>query len=294
MAAPKGPTSRRIHMGKVLTKMREDLNLRREDVAAALGFSPEKLWRVEKGKTSLPNPKDLTNLLAHYGQEDLEVVDNLLIIHRESLQEGWWIPYTPHLTKGMREYVGMESDALSISAWQPSLVFGLLQTEEYTRELLQSAKAVDETTTEFIDANVELRMSRKALITRDEPRDLWVIMSEDALRSTIGGWEVMTAQYEEIMRLAALDHVTVQILPAASTGYRASQNFALLDMGDPLGKIVQADQPGGQASITDKKPDVGKYSRRFEALRAAALAPNETPSFIEEVQRDLKRKSDTS
>ncbi|MGX1268066.1 helix-turn-helix domain-containing protein [Streptomyces phaeoluteigriseus] len=290
MAAPKGPTSRRVHLGKVLTRMREDLGKRREDVAVALGFSPEKLWRVEKGRTSLPNPGDLKKLLAYYEVEDPEVVESLLVIHRESLQEGWWVPYSAHLPKGMREYVGMETDALSIAAWQPSLVFGLLQTERYARELLLSAKAVDETTTEFIDANVEVRMARKALITKEEPRELWVIMGEDAIRSTIGSREVMAEQCEEIKRLASLDTVTVQILPAASTGYRASQNFALLDMGEPLGKIVQADQPGGQASITDKKPDVGKYTRRFEALRAAALAPNETPNFIDEVHRDLERK----
>ncbi|MFD9792105.1 helix-turn-helix domain-containing protein [Streptomyces sp. NPDC059070] len=290
MAAPKGPTSRRVHLGKVLTRMRDDLGMRREDVAAALGFSPEKLWRVEKGRTSLPNPGDLKKVLAHYGVDDPEVVESLLVIHRESLQEGWWVPYSAHLPKGMREYVGMETDALSIAAWQPSLVFGLLQTERYARELLLSAKAVDETTTEFIDANVEMRMARKTLITKDDPRELWVIMSEDSIRSTIGSREVMVEQCEEITRLASLDHVTVQILPSASTGYRASQNFALLDMSEPLGKIVQADQPGGQANITDKKPDVGKYTRRFEALRAAALAPNETPGFIEEVHRDLERK----
>ncbi|MCD9904602.1 helix-turn-helix domain-containing protein [Streptomyces sp. MT29] len=290
MAAPKGPTSRRVHLGKVLERMREDLRLRREDVASELGFSPEKLWRVERGRTGLTNPKDLRALLAHYGQEDPEVIDNLLLIHRESLSEGWWTPYTPHLTKGMREYVGMESDALNISAWQPTLVFGLLQTKEYARALLMSAKAVDETTTEFIDANVELRMDRKNLITSAEPRDLWIILGEDTLRSTIGSREVMAEQYEEIKRLASLDHITVQILPGNSTGYRASQNFILLDMGEPLGKILQADQPSGQASITDKRPEVGKYGRRFDALRAAALAPNETPDFIDEVQQDLERK----
>ncbi|MFB7403358.1 helix-turn-helix domain-containing protein [Streptomyces rubiginosohelvolus] len=290
MAAPKGPTSRRVHLGKVLEKMRDDLKLRREDVATELGFSPEKLWRVEKGRTGLPNPKDLRALLTHYGVRDSEVIDSLLLIHRESLSEAWWTPYTPHLTKGMREYVGMESDALSIAAWQPTLVFGLLQTKEYARALLMSAKTVDETTTEFIEANVELRMDRKKLITSTEPRDLWIIMGEDTLRSTIGSREVMAEQYNEIKQLAALDHITVQILPAKSTGYRASQNFILLDMGDPLGKILQADQPSGQASVTDKKPEVGRYGRRFDALRAAALDPNETPSFIDEIQEELERK----
>lgn len=289
MAAPKGPTSRRVHLGKVLERMREDRGLRREDVAAALGFSAEKLWRVERGRTSLPNAKDLKALLEHYDQ-DAEVTEKLLVIHAESLQEGWWVPYNPHFTKGMRDYVGMETDAVSISAWQPSLVFGLLQTEEYALQLLLSAKAVDETTTEFIDANVRLRMERKQLITEDEPRELWVIMAEDALRSTIGSREVMRGQYAEIRRLASLDHVTVQVLRSTSTGYRASQNFALLDMGEPLGKVVQADHVAGQAWVTDKRPDVGRFSRRLEALRAAALAPTETAGFLQDLEQELERK----
>ncbi|WP_433892747.1 helix-turn-helix domain-containing protein [Streptomyces sp. CA-111067] len=287
MAAPKGPTSRRVHLGKVLERMREERGLSIAEVAGALGFSKEKLWRVETGRTSLPNPKDLTTLLEFFEQDD-ETIDNLLKIHRESLQAGWWVPYNPHFQKGMRDYVGIETDALAISAWQPNLVFGLLQTEEYARRLLLSAKTVDEITTEFIDANVELRMLRKRIITHDEPRPLWVILAEDALRSVIGGPDVMRDQYAEISRLTAMDHITVQILPAASAGYRASQNFALLDLDDPLGRMVQADHVNGQAWVTDKKPDVGRFSRRFDALRASALAPHETPNFLEELERKTK------
>jgi hypothetical protein len=190
----------------------------------------------------------------------------------------------------MRDYVGLEADALSISSWQPNLVFGLLQTPNYARALLESAKTVDEITTEFIDANVELRMSRKKLITEDEPRALWVIMSEDAIRSTIGGPEVMVEQYEEIGRLASLDHVTVQVLPASSSGYRASQNFALLELPEPLPKMVQADHVNGQAWVTDKKPEVGKFSRRFEALRAAGRAPHETPRILKEASREQEER----
>uniref|UniRef100_UPI003F493700 helix-turn-helix domain-containing protein n=1 Tax=Streptomyces sp. CA-136453 TaxID=3240050 RepID=UPI003F493700 len=280
-----------MHLGKVLTKMRLDRGMSSTEVAAALSFSPEKLWRLERGKTSLPNHGDLRALLEHYGETDEETVEKLLQIHRESLDQGWWVPYNPHLQKGMRDYVGLEADALSVAAWQPNLIFGLLQTERYARALLESAKTVDEITTEFIDANVELRMTRKQLITQEEPRPLWVIMAEDALRSAIGDPDIMREQYDEIARLAALDHVTVQVIPASSTGYRASQNFALLDLEEPLTKMVQADHVNGQAWVTDKKPEVGKFSRRFEALRAAALAPHETPGILKELERHLERKS---
>ncbi|MGW6454771.1 helix-turn-helix domain-containing protein [Streptomyces sp. NPDC055078] len=285
MAAPKGPTSRRVYLGKIFEKTRIDQGLSIADVSAALGFSKEKMWRFEKGRTSLPNTEDLRALMEHYGVTDEEDVDNLLKIHRESLSQGWWVPYNPHLQKGMREYVGLEADALAISAWQPNLVFGPLQTQNYARALLESAKTVDEITTEFIDANVGLRMSRKQLLIEDEPRSLWVIMAEDALRSTIGGPEIMNEQYAEIGRIAALDHVTVQIIPSTSAGYRASQNFALLDLEEPLTRMVQADHVNGQAWVTDKRPDVGRFSRRFDALRAAALDPSETPKMLKSLER---------
>ncbi|SCD69598.1 Helix-turn-helix domain-containing protein [Streptomyces sp. BpilaLS-43] len=290
MAAPKGPTSRRVHLGKVLERMRTDSGESRDDVAAALGFSAEKLWRLEKGRTGLPNTGDLKALLDHYGETDEENVEELLKIHRESLSQGWWVPYNPHLQKGMRDYVGLEADALSISSWQPNLIFGLLQTPDYARALLESAKLVDEITTEFIDANVELRMSRKKLIVEDEPRSLWVILSEDAIRSTIGGPNIMVEQYDEIGRLAGLDHITVQILPASSAGYRASQNFALLELPEPLPKMVQADHVNGQAWVTDKKPEVGRFSRRFEALRASALAPHETPRILMAARKEQEER----
>ncbi|MFE7124958.1 helix-turn-helix domain-containing protein [Streptomyces sp. NPDC057617] len=274
----------------MLEKMRIDRRESRDEVAVALGFSPEKLWRLEKGRTGLPNHGDLKALLEHYEVSDEETVEELVKIHRESLSQGWWVPYNPHLQKGMRDYVGLEADALSISAWQPNLIFGLLQTPNYARALLESAKAVDEITTEFIDANVELRMSRKRLITEEEPRSLWVILAEDAIHSTIGGSAIMIEQYEEIGRLAALDHVTVQVLPAASAGYRASQNFALLELPEPLPKMVQADHVNGQAWVTDKKPEAGRFSRRFEALRAAGLAPHETPRILEEARREQEER----
>lgn len=285
MAAPKGPTSRRVYLGKVFEKLRLDQGQSIAEVSAALNFSKEKMWRFEKGRTSLPNTEDLRALMEHYGVSDDEDVENLLKIHRESLSQGWWVPYNPHLQKGMREYVGLEADALAISAWQPNLVFGVLQTENYTRALLESAKAVDEITTEFIDANIDLRMSRKRLLIEDEPRSLWIIMAEEALRATIGGPEVMNEQYEEIRRLAALDHVTVQIIPSTSAGYRASQNFVMLDLEEPLTRMVQADHVNGQAWVTDKKPDVGRFSRRFDALRAAALDPSETPKMLKSLER---------
>lgn len=290
MAAPKGPTSRRVHLGKVLEKMRTDRGESREDVAAALGFSAEKLWRLEKGRTSLPNSGDLKALLVHYEETDEESVEELLKIHRESLSQGWWVPYNPHLQKGMRDYVGLEADALSISAWQPNLVFGLLQTQAYARALLESAKQVDEITTEFIDTNVELRMSRKRLIVETEPRPLWVILTDAAITATYGSPDIMIEQCEEIERLAALDHITVQILPAASAGYRASQNFALLDLPEPLPKMVQADHVNGQAWVTDKRPEVGRFSRRFDALRASALPPHETPRILTAARKEQEER----
>jgi hypothetical protein len=49
--------------------------------------------------------------------------------------------------------------------------------------------------------------------------------------------------------------------------------------------VVQTDDASGAVSVIDKPCEVLKYSRRFEAMRAGALALEETPRFLEQLAR---------
>jgi len=287
MAARRGPTFRRRELGKELRRLREKAGLTIQEASAGFGFSDTKLSRVETGHNTLPRTEDLEKLLDRYSIDDIDDRDTLLALHRTSLSRDPWTPYRAVMPSGMPLYIGLEADAREVRAWQPMYVFGLLQTENYARAQFMVAKPVEETTTPFVESNVRLRMERKQLITReDSPLALRVILDEATLRRMIGGPEVMKEQYEEIERLASLDHVTVQILPQNTVTFRADINFAVLDFDAPVDPIVQSDIPGS-ITVTDRPIDVWKYNQRFDAMRAEALGPSATAGFLHRLAREI-------
>ncbi len=286
MAARRGPTARRRELGRELRRLREKSNLTIEEVARKLGCSDTKITRVESGHNSLPRVADLEKLLDAYGVQDIDDRDDLTTLHRDSLSTDWWMPYRAFMPSGMPMYVGLEQEAVTMRAYQPHYVFGLLQTENYTRSLFMTSKPVDETTTEFVETNVRLRMLRKEVLTRVDPVELRVILDEAALRKMIGGPEVMAEQYVEIQRITEMDHVTVQVLPLKLNTYRADANLAVLDFAPGLDSIVQVDVPGTIA-VSDKSREVWKYNRRFDAMREGALAPSATVDFLQRLIEEL-------
>lgn len=287
MAAPVGPTVRRMQLGWELKRLRDKAGFTLAEAVDGLPFSSSKLHRAENGLTALPKVADLKALLDRYGLDDPEDVEFLAEIHRESLNRGWWSPYRSVMPSGMPTYVGLESGALRAKTWQPVVVFGLLQTEAYARALFTTAKPVEETNTEFVERNIQVRMDRKEVLTRSvNPLELWVIMNEAALRQVVGGADVMRRQYEEIAQVSRLDNVTIQVLPMASATYRSSFNFTLLEFESPLPHVVQVD--GTDASnMSDKDTVLWKFTRRFDALRAGALPAGETPAFLEALSREI-------
>ncbi|AXG79051.1 helix-turn-helix domain-containing protein [Streptomyces paludis] len=286
MAARRGPTYRRRELGKELRKLREKRGLTIQEAAAHLGFSHTKLARVEIGENDLPRVSDLEGLMDLYGLDAKDDRETLLQLHRESLSKEPWTPYKHFMPSKMPTYRGLELDSNVMRSFQPHVVFGLLQTENYSRALYLSAKPVDETTTEYVETNVQLRMERKELITRtDNPLELRVIMDEAAVRCMVGGPDVMREQYDEIIDLARLENVTVQILPHRVLSYRAESNFAILGFPDDLAPIVQVDMPN-TISVSDDTRDVQAYTRRFDAMRESASAPAETASLLNQLARE--------
>ncbi|MDK1475342.1 helix-turn-helix transcriptional regulator [Streptomyces sp. 549] len=291
MAARRGATFRRRELGRELRRLREGKGLTLQEVSDRLGFSHTKLARVESGDNDLPRVGDLDDLMTLYELDDREDRDTLLQLHRESLSKDPWTPYKQYMPSRMPTYRGLEEAASEIRAFQPDVVFGLLQTESYTRAMFLLAKPVDETTSEFVETNTRLRMERKELITRsDKPLVLRAVLDEAAVRRMVAGPEVMRGQYQEIVELSRLDNVTVQILPNEVVTYRAQSNFSILEFPDELEPVVQMDLPS-TISVTDARREVSKAMRRFDAMRESALAPAATADFLHRLTQGWKTPS---
>ncbi|MCC3770551.1 helix-turn-helix transcriptional regulator [Streptomyces sp. UNOC14_S4] len=286
MAARRGATFRRRELGKELRRLRERKGYGTKEAAAAIECSESKLNRVESGHNQLPRVRDLEDLLELYGVTERADREHLLMLHRDSLSADWYRPYQNFMPSGQPLYVGLESDARTMRAWHSQVVFGLLQTEDYARALFMTAKPVDERTTEFVEESIALRMKRKEIVHGDDPVELRVILDESVLRRMVGSPNIMRAQYQGIEKAAALDHVTIQILPQNLATYRALANFVILDFDGGLDSVVM-DEGSSVMTVSDKPREVWKYARRFDALREGALAPAMTAEFLHRLAGEL-------
>ncbi|MEC4019207.1 helix-turn-helix domain-containing protein [Streptomyces sp. H27-D2] len=297
MAAKRGGSGRRLQLGLQLRKLRENCEnsergcgLTRKQAVHGLKISEATLQRIETGALNFRNVGDLRKLLEKYGiDDDPDFVESLVELNRDASGQDWLTQFRPFMPSGMPNFVGVETEAHAIRAYHPTVVYGLLQTENYAKALMELGKPVEETTSESIVRNVELRMERRAIIHRDpDPVRLWVILAEAALLYQVGDTEVMSEQYEEIVKLSALTHVKVQVLPVRSRGgYRSASDFTILDLGERLPPMVQIDTPWGAVSTSDKPREVGRFNRRFETMTASALPPEDTAEIMQKLSREL-------
>ncbi|CBG73156.1 putative DNA-binding protein [Streptomyces scabiei 87.22] len=288
MAAPHRPTARRIELGHQLRQLRKEAGLTIVDAATRLRISDTQLQRVETGLQSFRRAEQLKKLLAVYRVTDDDRVEELLAIQREASSQEWWTNHTGNLSSGMPKFLGIEAAAEEIRAYHPNLVYGLLQTEAYARSIHENVRPITEITSEFLEHNVTIRMRRKEALLRDHnPLRLWVILYEPALRYIVGDENVMREQYSEITALAALDHITIQILPQTVRGYLGAHDFAIMDLGDAMPATVQVDTAGFGAAVTDKPREVSQFRRQMEALSRSALPAEDTPKFLSTLSREI-------
>ncbi|MFC9931697.1 helix-turn-helix domain-containing protein [Streptomyces sp. NPDC127190] len=253
---------------------------RKAAVRGLRALSEASLARIENGELNFRrNVGDLRTLLKRYAVEDEELIEQLVELNREAPSDDWLTQYRAFMPAGMPHYVGLEAEATEILAYHPTVVYGLLQTENYARALFEVQRPVEDTTSEFIQRNVDLRMERKRRVLDREDVRLRVILGEAALRIPVGDEDTMREQYSEIAKLARKDHVQVQVLPF-KRGYRATNDFAILDLGE-LPSRVQTDNAWGAVSTSDKPREVDRFTRRFNAMVGAALGLEETIEFLE-------------
>lgn len=295
MAAKRGATGRRLELGIQLRQLRENCPpvedgrakgmTRRAAVKGLRNLSEASLTRIEAGELNFRrNVGDLKALLKKYSVEDLDLVDQLLELNREAPGEDWLTQYRSQMPTGMPHYVGLEAEATEIIGYHPTVIYGLLQTVAYARALFEVQRPVEDTTAEFVQRNVELRMERKRrVLEREEPGRLRVILGEAALRIPVGDDDVMAEQYEEIIRLAKEDRISIQVLPF-KRGYRSSNDFTILNLGG-LPSRVQTDNAWGAVSTSDKPREVDRFTRRFNAMVGVALSLEESVAFLEDLVR---------
>jgi len=273
-----GPTVLRILLGAQLRRLREANRITLEDAGKRIRASHSKISRLETGRVGFKD-RDIADLLTLYGVTDEEERDSLRALARRASAPGWWHDFSDVLPHWFEAYVGLEEVAIQVRAYEVQFVPGLLQTEEYARAVMLLGH--DDATPREIERRVRLRMTRQAVLDRENPPNVWAVIDEAVLRRPAGSPAIMRGQLKRLADLAQRQNVTIQIIPFQAGGHAAAGGpFSILRFAEPdLPDIVFLEQLTS-ALYLDKPEAVDSYLRVMERLCMEAATPADSADIL--------------
>ncbi|MEV0403293.1 helix-turn-helix transcriptional regulator [Actinoallomurus sp. NPDC050550] len=283
MPEPHSPTVRGRKLASELRRLRERADLTTEEAAAQLGqgWSRFKVAYIERARTK-PTTQAITAMLDLYGV-DSATRAALMELAKNAWRRGWWTDYSDVFNGS---YVALEDDATRIDEWGPQTLPGLLQTDEYAREIIRAGRRGDEAN---IQRRVQARMARKALLSRKDPPApvLRAVLDEAAMRRPIGGHEVMRAQLHALLDAGRRPNVTVQVLPL-DVGTHAGLDGPFIILGFPEEIAPDVAYVGTRIgdAYAESVETVRSLKVGFEDLQAAALSPEGSAELIAAIAKE--------
>ncbi|AKH82339.1 DNA-binding protein [Streptomyces sp. CNQ-509] len=266
------PTVRRRRLGAKLRALRDGRGLTLEEAAEQSGgrITVAKLSRLETAR-SAAKAVDVEALLDQYEVTDTELRAAVLALTREGARRGWWQSYRGVLSPVYEDLISLEAEAEALYTWQLSVIPGLLQTAEYAREII-GATAMSETVDAKVDALVEVRLARQAVLTRENPLDLWAIIAESALSTQCMGEGVMRDQLARLHLLSKRPNISIQVLPTDSPPHVGQLgSFSVLSFEGHRDLDVAHSESLTSFVYFEDQEQVSAYRDAISRLRDAAL-----------------------
>ncbi|QNP71542.1 helix-turn-helix domain-containing protein [Streptomyces roseirectus] len=249
----KDPIYQGRRLRKRLRAARERTGFTHADVADRLDWSPSKINRIETGKVSL-TLTDSRALLALYGIEDEAQVEEITELVRAARRPPWWAGYRGVAAAEFLQYLSFESSAIRIRNFESNLVPGLLQTEEYAREMFNAMGQNSDT-----EALLALRLERQERVVRTHGAELFFILDEAAVRRILGSAKIMKNQYEKLLALNEMENVTVKVAPFTSGIYPQFRSpYVLFQFPEEEEDLVAyLEKPDGQVLLSERSAFTG-------------------------------------
>ncbi|MEO3853469.1 helix-turn-helix transcriptional regulator [Acrocarpospora sp. B8E8] len=270
MADVEAPTPRRRRLGQELRRLRETTRFTGEEAARQLGWSAAKVSRIETART-LPSEDDITALLNLYGADGV-VLGDVLKIRKDAAQKGWWEKHGAALDQGLIAYIGLEAEAIEMRNWEPHVVPGLLQTEDYARALLGNViQPINQIPPAFLHSRVEARLQRQhRVLYAEEPLSLMAIFDGSVLQRMVGDKAVMRRQLQHLDEVADRENVEMRIITQSTQLPMTTGPFVHFKFRDFPDTACLEDLTGTR--FLEDATAVFLYERAFDYLMKVALS----------------------
>jgi len=255
--------------GAELRYYRTRTGLSQKDLASRANVSHDVISKIETGER--PPAEDFPPRLD--AVPDLDT--------RGALTRLW-----DHLKKGQKqrlhgwfqEWADIEAQATVLRWYEPLVVPGLLQTEDYARAILS---ARPDGNLDDLDEQVAARLARQAVLDRPDAPQLWCVLDEGVLHRAIGGPKVMRSQLYRLAEAAEHPKTTIQIIRAAGAHAGLLAHFVIADL-DARPPVVYL-ETAAEGHVTDSPAVAAHVAIRFDRLRSEAESRASSRDLIRKV-----------
>jgi len=258
--------------GAELRYYRTRAGLSQKDLASRANVSHDVISKIETGER--PPAEDFPPRLD--AVPDLDT--------RGALTRLW-----DHLKKGQKqrlhgwfqEWADIEAQATVLRWYEPLVVPGLLQTEDYARAILS---ARPDGNLDDLDEQVAARLARQAVLDRPDAPQLWSVLDEGVLHRAIGSPKVMRSQLYRLAEAAEHPKTTIQVIRAAGAhaGLLGGFIIADLDARPPVAYLETA----AEGHVTDSPSVAAHLALSFDRLRAEAESWASSRDLIRKVAEE--------
>ena len=269
MTALDPDTDPRALLGKLLREARGESGKSGEALADVLGQEKTGVVRAESGER-VPTLAHLGVWLSACGVTGLA----------ESAVRGVWKlarKVENPAQAQLAPWYATEARAHTLRFWQPIVVPGLLQVEQYAYEMYRAMGRGHDRALE----DAKARMARQAILTREDGPTVVIVLDELVLRRLIGTEQVMAEQCARLLKLSEHPSVLIHVLPSklgASPGLGGSVSLAsVTGEADVLltGSMLED-------TVTTDAQQVRAASGTFERVRGRAASIDGSRTIIGE------------
>ncbi|MFD5636793.1 helix-turn-helix domain-containing protein [Streptomyces sp. NPDC127077] len=252
--------------GRQVRLWREAAGMRVADFGRAIGYGEDLVRKVERG-ARIPRADFLDRA------DDVLNAGGHLRAFKEDMEKARY-------PKKVRELKMLEERAVELLLYSNHNIHGLLQTEEYARALFGTWRPT--LSQDELERAVVARMARQSVFDRSPAPELSFVQEEVTLRRPVGGTMVLRRQLEHLLEVAQLTHVELQVMPIARADHPgAAGRIQVLKFGDGTA-VGRTDDEFNGRPVSDPR-QLRILELRYGIIRAQALTPRESLTFIEQV-----------
>ncbi|MDH6628416.1 transcriptional regulator with XRE-family HTH domain [Streptomyces sp. LBL] len=262
----------RAALGQALKFLRGKAGKSLGQLADDTGYDKSYLSRLESGER-LSKVTVMEDLDGYYGSGDLLVCL-------------WKVARIDAFKDKYKEYMRLEAAARIIRVYSPN-VPGLLQTEDFAREVLSGPQTTDQDV-EAVEEQVAARLGRQLLLDKKPTPNVRFVIDEPALRRSSASAETWESQLMHIEAVAQWPNVVVQVLPLSAGIHHLMGKGSLTLLWQKNGSAVAYTESGSSGLLMDEPEDVILHRLSYDRLRDQALSPSDSLTFIRDVLEEQR------